>query len=233
MCMLKYKVARQGKIIGEYQAGAIQRMIDSGSLMVSDYAWATGMAEWKQLADLGYQPPEKVNLPAQSQPTASLVRPAERATVSRVPDEPRCPSCGSKSVQAASMAYAAGTRDSESVGISSRGRAYYRVGRSASRLANALAPPSPDGPNPIFGILMFGSFILGARGCAAASPLLNGTGNTDSGGWVTMFFGVVMFCVFMYFRHQSSLESQAQFDVQMNNYSQKWFCKKCGVTFTR
>ena len=231
--MLKYKVARQGKIIGEYQAGAIQRMIDSGSLMASDYAWATGMAEWKQLADLGYQPPEKVNLPAQSQPTASLVRPAERATIRRVPDEPRCPSCGSKSVQAASMAYAAGTRDSESVGISSRGRAYYRVGRSASRLANALAPPSPDGPNPIFGILMFGSFILGARGCAAASPLLNGTGNTDSGGWVTMFFGVVMFFVFMYFRHQSSLESQAQFDVQMNNYSQKWFCKKCGVTFTR
>ena len=39
MCMLKYKVARQGKIIGEYQAGAIQRMIDSGSLMASDYAW--------------------------------------------------------------------------------------------------------------------------------------------------------------------------------------------------
>ena len=233
MCMLKYKVARQGKIIGEYQAGAIQRMIDSGSLMASDYAWATGMAEWKQLADLGYQPPEKVNLPAQSQPTASLVRPAERATVSRVPDEPRCPSCGSKSVQAASMAYAAGTRDSESVGISSRGRAYYRVGRSASRLANALAPPSPDGPNPIFGFLMVASFFLGVRGCTTAPSVFNGTGKDDPAGWAMMIFAVLLFFVFFYFRHQSSLESQAQFDVQMNNYSQKWFCKKCGVTFTR
>lgn len=233
MCMLKYKVARQGKIIGEHKAGAIQRMIDAGSLTVSDHAWAAGMAEWKQLADLGYQPPEKVTLPAQPQPTTGWVRPAEKAAVRRVPDEPRCPGCGSKSVQAASMAYAAGTRDSESVGISSRGRVYYRVGRSASRLANALAPPSPDGPNPIFGILMFGSFILGARGCAAASPLLNGTGNTDSGGWVTMFFGVVMFFVFMYFRHQSSLESKSEYNEQIKDYSQKWFCKKCGVTFTR
>ena len=201
--------------------------------MASDYAWATGMAEWKQLADLGYQPPEKVNLPAQSQPTASLVRPAERATVSRVPDEPRCPSCGSKSVQAASMAYAAGTRDSESVGISSRGRAYYRVGRSASRLANALAPPSPDGPNPIFGFLMVASFFLGVRGCTTAPSVFNGTGKDDPAGWAMMIFAVLLFFVFFYFRHQSSLESQAQFDVQMNNYSQKWFCKKCGVTFTR
>ena len=231
--MLKYKVARQGKIIGEYQAGAIQRMIDSGSLMASDYAWAPGMAEWKQLADLGYQPPEKVNLPAQSQPTASLVRPAERATVRRVPDEPRCPSCGSKSVQAASMAYAAGTRDSESVGISSRGRAYYRVGRSASRLANALAPPSPDGPNPIFGFLMVASFFLGVRGCTTAPSVFNGTGKDDPAGWAMMIFAVLLFFAFFYFRHQSSLESQAQFDVKMNNYSQKWFCKKCGVTFTR
>ncbi len=231
--MLKYKVARHGKIIGEHKAGAIQRMIDAGSLMVSDHAWAAGMAEWKQLADLGYQPPEKVNLSQQSQSTGSLARPAASATGRRVPDEPRCPGCGSKSVQAASMAYAGGTRDSESVGISSRGRVYYRVGRSASRLANALAPPSPDGPNPIFGILMFGSFILGARGCAAASPLLNGTGNTDSGGWVTMFFGVVMFFVFMYFRHQSSLESKSEYNEQIKDYSQKWFCKKCGVTFTR
>ena len=231
--MLKYKVARQGKIIGEYQAGAIQRMIDSGSLMASDYAWATGMAEWKQLADLGYQPPEKVNLPAQSQPTASLVRPAERATVRRVPDEPRCPSCGSKSVQAASMAYAAGTRDSESVGISSRGRAYYRVGRSASRLANALAPPSPDGPNPMFGFLMVASFFLGVRGCTTAPSVFNGTGKDDPAGWAMMIFAVLLFFAFFYFRHQSSLESQAQFDVKMNNYSQKWFCKKCGVTFTR
>jgi rubredoxin len=231
--MIMYKVARQGKIIGEHKAGAIQRMIDAGSLMVSDHAWTAGMAEWKQLADLGYHPPEKVNLPPQPQSPGSLVRPEASAKVRRVPDEPRCPGCGSKSVQAASMAYAVGTRDSESVGISSRGRVYYRVGRSASRLANALAPPSPDGPNPIFGILMFASFILGARGCAAASPLFNGTGNTDSGGWVTMFFGVVMFFVFMYFRQQSSSESESEFNEQMEDYSQKWFCKKCGATFTR
>ena len=233
MCMLKYKVARQGKIIGEYQAGAIQRMIDSGSLMASDYAWATGMDRWKHLSDLGYQPPVKVNLPAQPQPTASLVRPEARATVRRVPDEPRCPGCGSKSVQAASMAYAVGTRDSESVGISSRGRVYYRVGRSASRLANALAPPSPDGPNPIFGFLMVASFFLGVRGCTTAPSVFNGTGKDDPAGWAMMIFAVLLFFVFFYFRHQSSLESQAQFDVQMNNYSQKWFCKKCGATFTR
>ena len=80
---------------------------------------------------------------------------------------------------------------------------------------------------------MFASFILGARGCAAASPLFNGTGNTDSGGWVTMFFGVVMFFVFMYFRQQSSSESESEFNEQMEDYSQKWFCKKCGATFTR
>jgi len=36
--MLKYKIARQGQIIGEYDASSVQLLINSGNLMVTDHA---------------------------------------------------------------------------------------------------------------------------------------------------------------------------------------------------
>ncbi len=233
MAMHKYKIARQGVIIGEYQVGSIQRMIDAGDLLSTDYAWTNGMAEWKRLTELGFQPPSEVRPKPAPATSGDHAEARAQTTARRVAHEPSCPGCGSKSVQAASIGFAAGTRDSESVGVSSRGRVYYRIGRSASRLANALAPPSAEGPNPIFGFLMVGAFFLGVRGCTTAPSVLNGTGKDDPAGWAMVFFAVILFFMFFYFRHQSAMESEAQHDLRMKDYSRKWFCKKCGAVFSR
>jgi len=74
MGMLKYKVARQGQIIGEYDASSIQLLINAGNLMVTDHVWATGMDGWKQLRELGFSvsPPPLPYVPPSSPLSAQV-----------------------------------------------------------------------------------------------------------------------------------------------------------------
>jgi hypothetical protein len=46
------KVARGGKIIGEFEAKEIPWRVQQGVLMETDYYWTEGMKDWKPLSEL-------------------------------------------------------------------------------------------------------------------------------------------------------------------------------------
>lgn len=55
--MIKYKVSRNGTILGEYDQNSISQCVVAGSLTTSDHGWTQGMTEWKSLGELGFAPP--------------------------------------------------------------------------------------------------------------------------------------------------------------------------------
>jgi len=46
------KVARGGKVIGEFEAKEIRWRIEQGVLLDTDYYWTEGMKDWKPLSEL-------------------------------------------------------------------------------------------------------------------------------------------------------------------------------------
>jgi len=50
------KVARGGKVIGEFEAKEIPWRVQQGVLMETDYYWTTGMSDWKPLTELIQKP---------------------------------------------------------------------------------------------------------------------------------------------------------------------------------
>lgn len=54
--VMALKVARGGKVIGEYELKEIPWRIEQGVLMDTDYYWTAGMADWKPLTELLKKP---------------------------------------------------------------------------------------------------------------------------------------------------------------------------------
>ena len=54
--VMAIKVARSGKVIGEFEAKEIPWRIEQGVLQSSDYYWTEGMNDWKPLSDLLKKP---------------------------------------------------------------------------------------------------------------------------------------------------------------------------------
>ena len=50
------KVARGGKVIGEFEAKEIRWRIEQGVLLDTDYYWTEGMKDWKPLTELINKP---------------------------------------------------------------------------------------------------------------------------------------------------------------------------------
>jgi hypothetical protein len=50
------KVARGGKVIGEFEAKEIPWRVQQGVLMETDYYWTEGMTDWKPLTELIKKP---------------------------------------------------------------------------------------------------------------------------------------------------------------------------------
>ena len=50
------KVARGGKVIGEFEAKEIPWRVQQGVLMETDYYWTTGMSDWRPLTELLKKP---------------------------------------------------------------------------------------------------------------------------------------------------------------------------------
>jgi len=49
----RYRIARAGKEIGEYDLAAIREYLAKGNLVPTDHAWTQGMSGWQTLAELG------------------------------------------------------------------------------------------------------------------------------------------------------------------------------------
>ena len=50
------RVARAGKVLGEFEAKEIPWRIEQGVLLASDYYWTEGMKDWKPLSELLQKP---------------------------------------------------------------------------------------------------------------------------------------------------------------------------------
>jgi len=53
------KVARDGKVLGEFEAKEIAWRVEQGVLLGTDYYWTEGMKDWKPLSEF-LQKPDKV-----------------------------------------------------------------------------------------------------------------------------------------------------------------------------
>lgn len=270
---VRFKVSRDGKILGEYDFLEVVDALAEGRFSGKDYFWSTGMHEWKRLSDFAEynkeqagKSPSAPDFRADGIPDGRKDEPSARSkkrslfkglnedqtTESRsqtdharrmihespargdahVSSEPRCPSCSSKSVQACGMGFAAGTRTSESLGISSRGRAYFRTGRSSSILASALAPPSKGGANPVFALMLLGGLVGGAFWFAKyGTPDWYGKVNQME-KWSALFFVLLIIGGGLWGVVASSAESDKEHSEAMRKWEKQWFCKKCGAIFT-
>jgi uncharacterized membrane protein YhaH (DUF805 family) len=52
-----YKISRNGNSLGEYTEEQLNLHIANGSILLTDYAWKQGMANWVKVAELGITPP--------------------------------------------------------------------------------------------------------------------------------------------------------------------------------
>lgn len=69
--MERFRIARAGKEIGEYELTVIREYLALGNLVPSDHAWKEGMAGWKTLAELGIVAAAKAAPPPPPVPTAA------------------------------------------------------------------------------------------------------------------------------------------------------------------
>lgn len=233
MVMMKYKIARQGQIIGEYDAGSIQLLINSGNLMVSDHGWATGMEGWKSLSELGYisavaVPPE---LPRSTQ--SSFVQshavggppplPAELTTNEwrSLPEGPipaTCPKCASPDIRSFGILYQQGAHSSTSIGMTLSGQVGGMVTSGQTHLAAATQPPERGSD----GALLIGAIGLGI-GIAVATSM--------GFGFFGCLFAVAIFAAGIYLAVQSSASMDLEYAKQVYRWRSSWCCMKCGFRF--
>ncbi len=257
---MRFKVSRNGIVIGEFDFLEVVDALAEGRLSGKDYFWTIGMTEWMLLSDFAeYNKKLVLKSPQTSSPAKdnrsapssrvkkrSLFKGVDAASASATPpsadllsevgsshvvSEPRCPSCASKSVQACGMGFASGTRTSESLGISSRGRAYFRTGRSSSLLASALAPPAKGGPNIIFVILFLGGMLGSALWYATYAPEdWRPVNQAEKWFRLTMALSALIGGLWGIFK--GSISSDQEHAEAMKKWEKQWFCKKCGAIFT-
>lgn len=226
-----YKIARQGQIIGEYEARSIQQLIDSGNLLVTDHAWAAGMDGWKQLKELGFALPvlatSRHAVPAAFIQTQSAggppPLPAELTTDEwrAMPDGPvpaSCAKCGSPDVRSFGILYQQGAHTSTSVGMTLSGQVGGMVTSGQTHLAAATQPPArgSDGAavlilfGMLIGLVLF--FILGM-------------------GFLGGFLGVGISIGAIYLGILSSNSADLEHAKQMYRWRNSWCCMKCGYRF--
>jgi len=218
-----FKISRDGKVMGDYTFFEVVDGLSDSRFTGSDYFWTPGMKAWRSLHDFAefnqsFKPPTEsnsTNEKSSATDNSDENRPKPRQV------EPHCPTCHSRSVQSFEMGYASGTRQFESVGFSSRGRASYRTGHSSTLLASSLSPPDKSSGSVIYIIF----FVLGLIGLYLS---LTFPGNT-----LIYSASAVSFSGFCFWQWgKSTAIEDAEYQKAMEEWKTQWFCKKCGAIFT-
>jgi hypothetical protein len=230
MVMMKYKIARQGQIIGEYDASSVQLLINSGNLMVTDHAWAAGMDGWKQLRELGYafpvaQPPALPRAtPAPFIPPSATPTPPALPTVltteqwrsmSDGPVPAACPKCASSDVRSFGILYQQGAHTSTSVGMTLSGQVGGMVTSGQTQLAASTQPPQRGSDSGA--VLVLIGFVLGVG--------LYGLMAYNFSSVVAVTGGAIYLGVL------SSNSVDLEHAKQTYRWKNSWCCLKCGYRF--
>lgn len=239
MEMIKYKIARQGQIIGEYDASSVQLLINSGNLMVSDHAWANGMEGWKRLSELGYAPvvaaPPSLPLSARApiiQPAYAGAPPPLPAVLSTddwrsMPEGPvpaACPKCASPDIRSFDILYQQGAHTSTSVGMTLSGQVGGMVTSGQTHLAAATQPPRRGSDSSAVLVLLglgmgFGLFVFLAVNYSSAVAVLGAV------------LGVAISAGAIYLAVMSSRSVDLEHAKQVYRWKNSWCCMKCGFRF--
>ena len=230
---MRFKISQKGKIIGDFEFLDVVDALAEGRFSGKDHFWEKGMAEWMPLKDFAEY--NKAHTGGVS-PADHRKSPVDHDILDdegagHVIAENRCPSCSSKSVQACGMGFAAGTRTSESLGVSSRGRAYYRTGRSSSILASALAPPAKPGANLFFVMLLLGGLLGCAFWFAKYGPADWRPVNQFE-KWIALIVSLLAAGGGLWALIDDASRSSEEHAKAMERWHKQWYCKKCGAIFT-
>jgi hypothetical protein len=227
---MRFNISHNGKIVGDFSFMEVVAALSQDRFSSSDFFWTKGMKDWQPLssfADFNASlPDQSVIKPAPAPAPVTPRRSAEHAVAA----EPHCPSCNSKTVQACGMGFASGTRRSESLGISSRGRTYYRTGRSSSILASALAPPQKEGVSMIFVLMLLG----GLFGCAVwYAKYASGYSSPFNQGekWLGLLLAIGATAGGLWGISADSARTSQEHAGAMAKWNKQWYCKKCGSIF--
>jgi hypothetical protein len=233
MDMLKYKVARQGQVIGEYEAASIQLLINAGNLMVTDHAWSAGMEGWKRLSELGYSLPVATPTPLARATPAAFITPASSVTPPPLPAPlstedwrsmpdgqvpAACPKCASPDIRSFGILFQQGAHTSTSVGMTLSGQVGGMVTSGQTHLAAATQPPA-RGSDGAAVLILFGMLI--------GLVLFFTLGMGFLGG----FLGVGISIGAIYLGILSSNSADLEHAKQMYRWRNSWCCMKCGYRF--
>jgi hypothetical protein len=241
MGMLKYKVARQGQIIGEHDAGSIQLLINAGNLMVTDHAWATGMDGWKQLRELGYDFPV-VSPPELPRPTpASFVQPQVLGAPPALPAKlttndwrsmpagpmpATCSKCDSSDIRSFAILYQQGTHASTSIGFTLSGQIGGMVTSGQTSLAAATQPPQREASDSaalryiVLGLAIgIGLFAYLAQNFRLPGVVLGAV------------VGVAILAASIYGAIMNARRIDYEYARDLYRWKSSWCCMKCGHRF--
>jgi hypothetical protein len=229
---VRFKISQKGKIIGDFEFLDVVDALAEGRFSGLDHFWEKGMTEWVPLKDFAeYNKTNPAGVSSSGGVKGAVDDDRFDGLADSVVTESRCPSCSSKSVQACGMGFAAGTRTSESLGVSSRGRAYYRTGRSSSILASALAPPAKPGANLFFVILLLGGLLGCAFWYAKYGPTDWRPVNQFE-KWTALIVSLLAAGGGFFALINDASRSSEEYAKAMERWHKQWYCKKCGAIFT-
>lgn len=236
--MLRYKIARQGKIIGEYDADSIHERISAGELLVSDHGWTDGMNEWKQLRELGYllsasgPPPLPRNTAFSSAPSVLVTSPAPQASLTvdqwnKMPVGPipaTCSKCASTEIKSFGILYQKGSFASSSIGFTLSGQIGGMVTSGQTGLADVTEPPRRQASSTLsyvmIGLLIGGGLMAYLLGSFRQVGLILGA---------ILFVACVSVSIYLAIKNSKRIDLEYAKNLYLWKCS--WCCMKCGHRF--
>lgn len=239
--MLKYKVARQGKIIGEYDADLIQDHINAGEILVSDHGWAAGMDDWKQLDELGFmlpasEPPPlplkaavpiSASSPSVAQPPLPSKLTADQwrsMPVGPIPET--CSKCASTEIRSFGILHQKGSFASTSIGITLSGQIGGMVTSGQSNLAAATQPPQREASDSAALQYVAVGLICGGGLCTYLAVNFRETGLV-----LGAILGLACVAVSIYAAIMNARRIDLEYAKDLYLWKCSWCCMKCGHRF--
>lgn len=226
--MNRYKISRQGQVIGEFEASAIPGLLSEGRLSFADHGWTSGMSDWKTLRELGFTAASADGRPAPAYaqhpaPPGQAALPAmltarDWEAMPEGPMPSSCPKCVSPDIRSFGILFQQGSQVGTSVGMTFSGQVGGMVTGAQTHLAASTQPPARGGDGA-------GMIILFGLGLALIVYF-----SMDM-GFFGGFFGIALGIGSLYLAFLSHSRADREHAKQMYRWKSSWCCMKCGYRF--